>query len=392
MKIGLLGFGVVGSGAYSLLEKHFKDSCLVQVLVRDVEKYKQNYPEIEFTNQAELILDNSEIDLIIETIGGLEPAYTYVKKALSAGKHVITSNKALVYEYHQKLSKLAAKNQVQFRFEASVGGGIPIINALENIYWDRDIQKISGILNGTSNYILSAMFYEKLSYQQALNQAQKLGYAEENPIDDVEGMDTFRKIGILSQAYYGGKIRTCPGRRGIKELSLADIEFAKLKGYHIKLIASIEKVQSEKFEILLVPRWVPEHESLAHIEYAENRVDLKSKEWGTLSFIGQGAGHLATGLSVVSDLQKIAEGKTYPWEIKDKTLEQVTMKHDYCVRPRGDKNIKKSDIESISRQYRKEVFKGQSYYLLEQADILDVIEIFGEQAAILKIESEMEGQ
>lgn len=317
LKIGLLGLGTVGSGVPTILEEHREkisqvtgmDIVVSKALVRD-EKEKQYQSErfdIELTTDIDEIINDSEIQIIVELIGKIEPAKTYITKALENGKHIVTANKDLLAQYGGELVALAQKNHCDLYYEASVAGGIPILRTIANSLAADDIQKVLGIVNGTTNYMLTKMVSEKKTYEEALAKAQELGFAESDPTNDVDGIDAAYKMVILSQFAFGMNIGLKQvDIRGIRGISSDDVAIASHLGYEIKLIGSSEK-SNGGIAVEVAPMLVAAAHPLASIRDEFNAVFIYSAGVGESMYYGPGAGAKPTATSVVSDIITIAK-------------------------------------------------------------------------------------
>ncbi|MDO5041352.1 MAG: homoserine dehydrogenase [Peptoniphilus sp.] len=308
IEIALLGFGTVGRGTYEIIEKRAEEIKRVlndelkvsKVLVRNKGKYK-GQGDI-FTDRYDDILNDDNISLVCEMTGDLENSYRYINEALKAKKHVVTSNKAVVSENLSYFTALADENEVNFLYEASVGGSIPIITPLTAQSVINRIYRIRGILNGTSNFILSKMYNENLSYDEVLREAQALGYAEADPYADVEGIDALRKLKILSSIAFSKDIENSEIlSEGISSILPVDIEVFKEKGFKIKLVAE-SFLNEDKYALLVEPVLVKSEDPLYFIEGSNNIVEIFGDNYSSLSFIGEGAGKLPTGNAVVIDI------------------------------------------------------------------------------------------
>ncbi|CDZ74677.1 homoserine dehydrogenase [Peptoniphilus sp. ING2-D1G] len=308
IEIALLGFGTVGKGTYEIIKKRseqikkvLKDELKVsKILVRNTAKYKGE--ENVFTDDYDEILKDDNISLVCEMTGDLENSYRYIRDALKAKKHVVTSNKAVVSENLSYFVDLADENEVNFLFEASVGGSIPIITPLISQCVINDIHRVRGILNGTSNFILSKMYNENLSYEDVLKEAQALGYAEADPYEDVEGIDALRKLKILSSIAFCKDIENSEIlSEGISSILPVDIEVFKEKGFKIKLVAE-SFLDENKYALIVEPVLVESEDPLYFIEGSNNIVEIFADNYSSLSFMGEGAGKLPTGNAVVIDI------------------------------------------------------------------------------------------
>ena len=313
VKIALLGFGTVGGGVYDVLTQN-RDLIRRQTGL-DIEiKYildLREFPEHPLGNRVvhdfTVIARDPEVSVVCEMMGGVHPAFDFTKAALEAGKNVVTSNKAVVAAYGPELLALAAEKGVRYLFEASVGGGIPIIRPMQTCMSGNEIFEIDGILNGTTNYILTSMAKDGVSFEKALSDAQKLGFAEADPTADVEGADACRKICILAALAFGTLVPfeqvSC---EGITRITEADIAEAAQNHAVIKLIGRAVKCPSGKLYLSVSPYAVREEHPLAHIDGSFNGILVRGNASGDLMFYGQGAGKLPTASAVVSDILDIA--------------------------------------------------------------------------------------
>ena len=312
-KIAIMGYGVVGSGLIELIDKNRENNgkneiIITSILVRDKEKHiSSSHSEVITTNVEEFF--SIENDVVIEVMGGLHPAYDYVKKALSLKKHVITANKDLIATFGHELFQLAKENNVSLKFEAAVAGGIPIIKPLTESLYGNGINSIKAILNGTTNFILTKMDGESLSYEEALKEAQELGFAEANPESDVMGYDAARKLAILSSLAFDKKFEWNDiSIEGITDIDEADFKYANKLKCKIKLVAEAFKCKSGIYTSVK-PILVDEESILAKINNEVNAVILNGDEIGELLFVGKGAGKLPTGSAVYSDLNDIINSR-----------------------------------------------------------------------------------
>lgn len=311
INVGLLGFGTVGQGVYRILEDK-KDELAVligseidikSILVRDLYRERETQvPLGKITLIPEDIIEDEEIDIIVEVTGDVELSYRLISKAFENGKHVVTANKAVVSAYFEELSHLAEVNGVFFLYEASVAGGIPIIKPLKDQIRLNKIDRIQGILNGTCNYILTRMTDEGLEYSEVLKEAQNLGYAEADPSDDVEGIDTMRKLRILSTIAIGSSITEddiiCDGIDSISDL---DIDLLKKRGQKVKLIAETKEVEGG-YQAIVQPKAVSEDSYFASVNGADNSVSIEGNNSGILGFQGPGAGMYPTANAILTDV------------------------------------------------------------------------------------------
>lgn len=329
-KIAVLGYGTVGSGVVEVLSTN-KDSIARKAeqdidikYVLDLRDFPGSPIEDLLVKDYDIILEDEAIDVVVEVLGGVEPAYTFVKKALMKGKSVATSNKELVAKHGPELLELAKAQSVNFLFEASVGGGIPIIRPLNKSLTADEIQEISGILNGTTNYILTKMKEEGQSFEAVLKEAQDLGYAERNPAADVEGHDACRKIAILSSLAFSRHVdfEHIP-TEGITAITQEDFKFAQLMNKELKLIGRCVKVGDEAFA-MVAPMLLDGHHPLAHVADVFNAIFVKGNVIGEVMFYGPGAGKLPTASAVVADVVDAVKHKgkniVMQWRSKPKKL------------------------------------------------------------------------
>lgn len=310
MRIGILGYGTVGSGLIDIIDKNKnkKDIEIVSILVRDKSKYEGINHYDKLTTDIEEIFSKN-LDVLVEVIGGLHPSLEYIKRALNSKINVVTANKDLLAEHGDELVKLAKDNNVSIKFEASVGGGIPVLKPLIESLEGNNINSICAILNGTTNFILSKMHNEGLSYKEALKQAQKLGFAEANPDSDVLGYDAARKLSILSTLAYDNRVYWKDlYLEGITNIDEKDIEYAKKLNCKIKLVGQ-SKYEDNKVSGFVRPVLVGSNSILANIENEFNAVVLNGDSVGEVSFVGKGAGKLATGSAVYGDVMDILNNR-----------------------------------------------------------------------------------
>lgn len=315
VKIGLLGFGVVGQGVWQLLEKNRGDMAahtgidieVARILVKNPGKSRVLPADSPlFTTEWQDIMENREIQVVVELMGGLHPAYEYITHSLQAGKNVVTANKALLAQYGAELTKMAEENKVQLRFEASVAGGIPVLQAIEESLCANRVDSIMGIVNGTTNYILTRMTQAGITFQEALREAQDKGYAEADPTADVEGFDAAHKLTLLASLGFKTAVSfQHVYREGIGQITPLDIEYAKELGYVIKLLA-IARNLNGRIELRVHPTMIPENHPLAAVNEAYNAVYIKGNAVGELMFYGKGAGALPTASAVMSDVINVA--------------------------------------------------------------------------------------
>jgi len=315
INIGILGLGTVGQGTLKILKenKEFIEQKIYPkkiILKKLADKNKNKIlPDKDlykiFTDSAEEVISDPEIDIIVETIGGFEPAKSLIMQALKAGKHVVTANKEVIAKAGYEILELARENKVYFLFEASVASAIPIIGALSHSLTSYKLIEIIGILNGTTNYILTKMSEEGKEYKEALKEAQEKGYAEADPSKDIDGFDALNKILILSAIAFRAKIN--PDNiyyEGIRNISKLDIEYAWELGYTVKLLALARNADTD-LDIRVHPALIPKRHTLANIGGAYNGILVRGGDFGDLTFSGLGAGALPAGSMIVSDLVEI---------------------------------------------------------------------------------------
>ena len=330
MKIGLLGFGVVGRGVYDITAKRDDMQVAKVVCLEDV-----FLPDAEVTRDFKKVLEDDSIDTVIEAMGGLHPAYEFVRAAIEAGKNIVTSNKALVATFYDELLPLAESKGVKFRCTAAVGGGIGWLSEVERSRRVQKLHKVGGIMNGTCNYILDNMTRLGLSYEDALKQAQALGYAEANPTTDVEGIDTWHKVILSSNIAFGISLEkdTVPVA-GISRISAEDVENFKAHGLVCKLI-STGKCEDGKVSAYVQPTLVAKTEPEANVPMNYNLITLVGQFSQRMSFYGQGAGRYPTAYNVVQDCADELAGKGFysPYGPKTKAVNDETL----CYYVRGAK-------------------------------------------------------
>ena len=309
VEIAIMGHGTVGSGVVEVLTRHeatitkrAKEEIRIKYIL-DLREFPDSPLADRFTKSFDDIIGDSSIQIVVEVMGGLHPAYDYVKCCLEAGKSVVTSNKELVAAKGAELLRIARDQNVNFLFEASVGGGIPIIRPMSQCLAANDVVEVAGILNGTTNFILTKMINEQMPFEDALALAQKLGYAERNPAADIEGQDACRKICILASLAYGkhvypDQIHT----EGITNISLADVQYADAWGGVVKLIGEANLLLSGKLHSIVCPMFIPRDSQLANVDDVFNGIMVRGDATGDVVFYGKGAGKLPTASAVVADV------------------------------------------------------------------------------------------
>lgn len=307
-KVAVVGYGIVGGGVADILVRNAKlieqkaGEKIELGYIVDLRDFPGDAYENKITKDFSDVENDEDVAVVVEAIGGCGAALTFCRKALEKGKSVVTSNKQLVAEHGLELIALAQEHDCNFLFEASVGGGIPVLHPLNQCLDANVLSEVTGILNGTTNYILTQMLENSMSYADALSQAQKLGYAEQNPAADVEGIDAGRKACILADMAFGKNIPPeAVSMRGITEITPVDALFAAAGGMKIKLLG--RAVRNEKGTFVFVcPHFVPSAEPLASVSDVFNAVEVKGSEVGTVMFYGPGAGRFPTASAVVGDV------------------------------------------------------------------------------------------
>ncbi|HEX2986501.1 MAG TPA: homoserine dehydrogenase [Caproiciproducens sp.] len=342
VEIAVMGYGVVGSGVVEVLTNHVeniakraKEQIDIKYIL-DLREFPESPFASKFTKSFETILNDPEVKIVVEVMGGLNPSFEYVKRCLESGKSVVTSNKELVAAKGAELLKIAQKNNLNFLFEASVGGGIPIIRPISQCLAANDVIEIAGILNGTTNFILTKMIREQMNFDDALALAQKLGYAERNPAADIEGFDACRKICILASLTYGRHVYPDQVHtEGITKITLADVEYAASWGGVVKLIGQVKMMENGKLQVIVCPMFIPRDSQLANVDDVFNGIMVRGDSTGDVVFYGRGAGKLPTASAVVADVidcvKHFKARKYLYWEdgskdyVEDYRLNEVSM-------------------------------------------------------------------
>ena len=355
MNVAILGFGVVGSGVAEVITQnaeHIKENSNVSLKVTKILDIR-DFPDSHFAplmtkNFDEILLDDS-ISIVCETMGGVNPAFDFVSKCLMKGKHVVTSNKELVATRGFELLQLARENNVNFLFEASVGGGIPIIRPLSRCLAGNNVNEVAGILNGTSNFILTKMIVDGMSFADALKLAQDKGYAEKDPTADVEGFDALRKICILASLCFGTHVYP-DGiyTEGISKITLEDVAFAESYDAVIKLIARAKKLAEDKITVMVTPCLVKNSSMLSGVSDVFNACLVRGDMTGDVLMYGKGAGKLATASAVVGDVIDCAandkERKFFGWADEKKDFVASYLENETAFYVRGT-DADKAEIE-----------------------------------------------
>ena len=358
VKIAVLGYGTVGSGVVEVLRTNQKviDERLGEELrikyVLDLRDFPDDPVQEFITHDFEEIVSDEEVKIVVEVMGGIEPAYTFVKRSLEAGKSVATSNKALVAKHGADLLKIAKDKNVNFLFEASVGGGIPILRPLHSSLTGDVIEEITGILNGTTNYMMTKMFYEGADYDEVLKEAQDNGFAERNPEADVEGYDACRKIAILSSIISGKQVDFediyC---EGITKITVEDMKYAKAMGMTIKLLATCKR-DGEKLNAMVAPCLLRAEHPLFAINGVFNSIFVHGNMLGDAMFYGSGAGKLPTASAVVGDIVEEARNLDrnlgVMWSSEKLALEdRRDVERRFFVRMKGSREELQDRVASV---------------------------------------------
>jgi homoserine dehydrogenase len=367
LRIGLVGFGTVGSGVAEILVNHQerlerrsgKSIRLVRAAVRSAAKRQSPLlTGVAISSDGLEVATDPNVDIILELIGGLDPAREIVRTALEHGKHVVTANKALLCEHGQELFAAARKAGKTIAFEAAVAGGVPIIHVLGQSMAANQITEIQAIINGTSNYILTEMFRNGASYPDAVRRAQEIGYAEADPSMDVKGTDAAQKLGLLTQLAYG--TRVTPDQflvQGIDTLEQADLRYADMLGYAVKLVATAKLVRG-RLEMHTQPTLVRKDDPLAKVEGANNVISLTGDVLGETWFSGMGAGREATASSVVADIIDLAVGRA-----------QLTFPHLDLWNERPKFELQPAD-EIVRRYYLRFNVEDKPHVMADLTDVL----------------------
>ncbi len=345
--VAILGFGTVGGGVYDIIKSNAKDKIkandegIYVKRILDIRDFPDHEEKEIFTKDFNDILNDESISVVAETMGGLHPAYEFTKSLLESGKSVVTSNKELVATYGTELLELAADKNVNYMFEASVGGGIPVIRPIHQCLTANNVERIAGILNGTTNYILNQMINFGKTFDAALSEAQENGYAEKNPAADIEGHDACRKIAILASLASGKFVdyNNIP-TEGITNITLEDVKYAGALGYSVKLIGYMQTVD-DKLGMFVAPMFVPKSCPLAGVDDVFNAIMIKGDCVGDVMFYGRGAGKLPTASAVVADVidsvKHYERSKKISWiETKENIMyPSEDLSFSYFVRVKG---------------------------------------------------------
>lgn len=358
IQIAVLGYGTVGSGVVEVMDRNretIKKNTGEEIRIKyvlDLRDFPGDPVQEKIVHDYEVIVNDPEIDIVVEVMGGIEPAHTFVRRALECGKSVCTSNKALVAKHGVELLKLAREKNINFLFEASCGGAIPIIRPLNTSLTADEVDEITGILNGTTNYILSKMSTDGAEFAQVLADAQEKGYAERNPEADVEGWDACRKIAILSSIAYGNHIDFEDiYTEGITGITPADIKYAKAWGGSIKLLATSRKTE-QGYYAMVSPVMIGSEDPLYSVNGVFNAIFVHGNMLGDAMFYGNGAGKLPTASAVVADVIDAAKHlhiNVMPgWDSeKLRLLDIREMEHRFFVRMKGSFTENLARVEEV---------------------------------------------
>lgn len=330
IRIGIIGLGTVGSGVFKSLSQ-FEEVEVAKIAVRNINKPRTvNVPTEVLTNNPYDIVNDPNIDVVVELMGGVEPAWNYIKTALENGKHIVTANKELLAKKGEELFNLSEQHNCVVLYEAAIAGGIPLIMPIKTILAGNKISKVEAILNGTTNYILTKMDTDGASYEDVLKEAQALGYAETDPTGDVEGFDAAYKITTLATIAFNSRIKfENVYREGISKVRKEDMKTANELGYKIKLIASATIDENNNADVRVHPMLVPIKNMLSKINYVTNSVAITGHPIGNIVLSGPGAGEFPTASSVVGDILAIAR----EWGTTDYLLPMMRCKHHSVANP-----------------------------------------------------------
>ena len=371
INIAVLGYGTVGSGVVEVINtnqdsinRRAGDAIRIKYVL-DLRDFPGDPVQEVLVHDYETIVNDPEVDIVVEVMGGLEPAHTFVKRALEAGKSVATSNKALVAKFGPELMNIARNKNINFLFEASCGGGIPIIRALNQSLTADQIDEVTGILNGTTNYMLTKMDMEGSRFESVLKEAQEKGYAEADPTADVEGYDACRKIAILSSLAYGKflnyeKIHT----EGITRITPEDMEYARVMGMSIKLLATSRKLSEDSYYAVVAPFLVGKNNPLYSVNDVYNGIFVHGNVLGDAMFYGSGAGKLPTASAVVADV-----------------VDEAKHLHENMPNEWNDQPLPLADPDQVS---------GRFFVRVQTTDLSLIRSVFGtiEQIQVPKAEGE----
>ena len=373
LNIGLFGFGVVGEGLYQVLQNSKTVDANIQTICIKNKKAR-SLPESNFTYQKEDILNNNEINVIVELIDNSDEAYEIVKTALTKGKDVVSGNKKMLAEHLPELIQLQKETKASLLYDASACGSIPIIRNIEE-YYDNDLLKsITGILNGSSNYILTQIFQNRKNYAEALAEAQDLGFAESDPSSDVDGFDSLYKLIIICTHSFGKYIS--PNdifNIGISNINESDIQFSKEKNLKIKLIAKVWKVSDTKISMLVIPKFVNKNDYIYNVEDEFNGVVIEGEYYDKQFMFGKGAGAFPTGSAILSDITALSHNYKYEYK-KQKYFKTPESTNESVIkiylRYQDIIDFSYFEFESIHEKY-----SGESNYVIGEIKIENLFEV-----------------
>jgi homoserine dehydrogenase len=360
LKIGIFGFGVVGQGLHDIIRGQDLNLEIIKIAIKNPEKQRSLDANLFTTNHDE-ILDNKEINTIVELIDDADAAFVIAKKALSNGKHVVSANKKMIANHLEELVALQEKHGTSLLYEGAVCGSIPIIRNLEEYYDNELLHGISGIFNGSSNYILSKIFNENMPYEEALKQAQDLGFAETDPIMDVGGYDPKFKLAIATAHAYGLFIN--PEKIlniGIQNLSEHDIRYAREKNYKIKLVPTARKISTKQVVTYVLPKFVKSDDFLFNVENEYNGVTVQAAFADKQFFFGKGAGGHPTGAAVLSDIAALRYGYRYEYKKYHQhngLIHTDNVNIEIYLRYSHEYTVEKLKVENIVERFVRNDFK-----------------------------------
>lgn len=361
MDIAIMGYGVVGSGVAEVIAintgKVAAKCGQAEVNVKyilDLRDFPGDVNEKKIVKDFNIILNDKDVKVVVETMGGQHPAFEFVSSCLKAGKSVVTSNKELVAAQGDKLFKLAKENNVNFMFEASVGGGIPVIRPIDRCLAANRIDEVAGILNGTTNFILTMMIYNSMSFEDALRLAQENGYAEKDPTADIEGFDACRKICILASLCFGKHVfPESVYTEGITKITLEDVEYARAWGGVIKLLGRAKRLEDGKISAMVSPAFVKNESILSGVNDVFNAILVRGNAVGDVCFYGRGAGKMATASAVVADvidcINYIDNRKDFGWDdaVENYVVDRKEVETSFYIRAKGNKALSLKSAEEI---------------------------------------------
>lgn len=372
LTLGIFGFGVVGQGLYDIIKTKDLNLSIKKFVIKDPTK-ERSLPASLFTTDASVILDDPEINTVVELINDADAAYDITVRALRSGKNVVSANKKMIATHLEELVKIQQEHGTSLLYEGAVCGSIPIIRNLEEYYDNELLHSVSGIFNGSSNYILSKIFNEKQSYEVALKKAQDLGFAETDPTLDVGGYDPKYKLAIVASHAYGLYIN--PDQilnLGIDKLGNSDIQFANEKNYKIKLIPLAKEVDSKHVVLYVLPKFIRKDNILSNVENEYNGVLVKAAFADEQFFYGKGAGGHPTGSAVLSDITALRYDYRYEYK-KHLESQQVEYSTDYQLevyfRYSDENTLEQIQFDSISERYYAESFK----YVIAKINLQEII-------------------